>query len=212
MNILFLSPHTDDVELGCGGTMHRLLKKSSNNIYVNTFSTCSDLENKSDLLKKESQVSLEELGIDAEKVSYNDFKVRNFNINRQEILDTLICLREKINPDIVFLPSSMDVHQDHEVIYSEGVRCFKNFSSIYGYQLPWNLSSLENNFTISFDKESLNKKISCLSKYYSQVHRPYMNAEYIRSSAIFFGLNTDEEFAESFEVIRLKSKDLICVA
>ena len=37
MKILFLSPHTDDAELGCGGTIARLAEER-NEIYVAVFS------------------------------------------------------------------------------------------------------------------------------------------------------------------------------
>ena len=39
--------------------------------------------------------------------------------------------------DLVVLPNSTDVHQDHQVINREGIRAFKH-SSILGYELVWN--------------------------------------------------------------------------
>ena len=35
------------------------------------------------------------------------------------------------------IPSESDVHQDHQTIYNESIRAFK-FSSILGYEMPWN--------------------------------------------------------------------------
>ena len=65
------------------------------------------------------------------------YDVRIFKALRQEILQDLISLRKLIHPDIVFLPSSSDLHQDHSTIYAEGIRAFK-FNSILGYEMPWN--------------------------------------------------------------------------
>ena len=39
--ILILAPHTDDGELGCGGTIHKLTQLGKKVIYV-AFSTCEE--------------------------------------------------------------------------------------------------------------------------------------------------------------------------
>ena len=41
------------------------------------------------------------------------------------------------------MPAYNDVHQDHKVIYEEGVRAFKN-TSIFLYEMPWNNLNFKN--------------------------------------------------------------------
>ncbi|GAB4373795.1 MAG: hypothetical protein Kow0042_17920 [Calditrichia bacterium] len=53
--ILILAPHTDDGELGCGGTISRFIEEGKNIFYV-AFSTASDSvphPYPADILKKE---------------------------------------------------------------------------------------------------------------------------------------------------------------
>ncbi len=63
--------------------------------------------------------------------------MREFPKFRQEILDALIRLRKKIQPDMVFTPSRYDTHQDHKTTVEETMRAFKQ-CTILGYEQPWN--------------------------------------------------------------------------
>jgi LmbE family N-acetylglucosaminyl deacetylase len=80
-NILALSPHTDDIELGCGGT---LSKYKDSNIFVVAFSYAapSDLGD----VDMEFKKSMDLLGA---KHYILDLKNRTFDKQRQEILDYL---------------------------------------------------------------------------------------------------------------------------
>jgi len=77
------------------------------------------------------------LGIPQKQVITYNYPVREFPAHRQEILDELIKLKKQIQPDLVFLPNTRDIHQDHEVISREGIRAFKQ-CRLLGYELPWN--------------------------------------------------------------------------
>ena len=202
-NILFLSPHPDDIELGCGATLARL-QEEGDNIYVAIFSDCKEsVPNNFDEkeILTENLNSLKILNIKQENIFYFNYKVRTFNSKRQSILDDILKLKEKIKPDIVFVPSTNDYHQDHNVINLEAIRAFKHCASIYGYQLNWNLFEIKNNFIYEIKKEHLDKKILALSKYKTQKEKQYFNLDYIISLAILFGINTNSKYAESFEII-----------
>jgi len=54
-----------------------------------------------------------------------------------DILEDLVKLERQHKPDLIFLPSSFDVHQDHKVIFEEVRRAFKK-SSILGYEFMRN--------------------------------------------------------------------------
>jgi len=41
------------------------------------------------------------------------------------LLEEFVKLRKQIDPNMVFLPSSSDLHQEHQVPNAEGLRCFK---------------------------------------------------------------------------------------
>lgn len=208
-NILFLSPHPDDIELGCGATIAKLIQ-DKHKVYVAIFSDCtksivSDAKIHNPILK-ENINSLSYLGIENNNIYYYNYEVREFSSFRQNILEDLVLLKKNINPDVIFIPCTNDKHQDHQVISNEAIRCFKNISTIYGYQLLWNLSIVYTNCIFELDEDLINKKINALKYYESQKMKSYFNEEYIKSMAKIFGLNTKHGFAESFEIIYLKNK------
>jgi len=202
--ILVLAPHTDDGELGCGGTIAKLCAQGNRVFYI-AFSSCNNSlpeQFPQDTLKAEVKKAVAVLGIAAENLILLDYSVREFKDNRQSILDAMIGLRESYNPDIVFLPSSYDIHQDHQVIYEEGLRAFK-FISIFGYELPWNNLMFNPRLFIKLSKEETNKKAAALMEYQSQLHRPYLDRELVFSQARVRGGQLASVYAEAFEVIRI---------
>ena len=201
--ILFISPHTDDVELGCGGVISKLIK--TNDVYVVIFSFCekSLSNNAKGSLRVESLQSLISLGVKSENIISFDYEVRIFSKFRQEILDDLIILKSKINPDIIFIPSKNDIHQDHNTIFNESLRCFKNSSSILCYELPWNNLNFNNDICFCLEQNDIENKINALSKYKSQSSRSYFNNDFIKSLAVTRGVQNDTKYAEIFEVIKI---------
>ena len=57
-NILALSPHTDDAEIGCGGTLSKFQEKGSN-VRVIAFSWCKLEELKQEILKSTKILGIE---------------------------------------------------------------------------------------------------------------------------------------------------------
>ena len=201
--ILVVAPHTDDAEFGCGGTMSKMVQ-SDLNVFVATFSACEKSVPRkypSKILIKEFQNACKILGIKKENTFLFEYDVRIFNEYRQSILQDLIGLREKINPDLIFLPSLNDIHQDHQTITREGLRAFK-FSSILGYEMPWNNFLFESSSFVFLEEKNISDKIHALKEYKSQSKRPYANEEFIRSLARTRGVQINTYYAEAFQVIR----------
>lgn len=194
MRVLFLSAHTDDAELGCGGTMARLLEEGATVKSV-SFCYCGRED-----LKKEYVESMDSMLI-YDRILLNN-EVRNFHKNRQGILDNLVSIKNDFCPDIVFVHCNNDIHQDHKVIYEETIRAFKH-CTIYGYELPWNNLSFNTTSFFKLKERHLNKKTDSLNKYKSQSHRNYMNKDFIYSLARVRGVQIGCEYAEAFELIRL---------
>jgi len=205
--ILVLAPHTDDAELGCGGTMARFHAEGKE-IYVAAFSTArASLPEGAnpDMLRNEFLAAMEILGIPPEKLFVYDYKVRMLSYHRQEVLEEMIKLRNLIQPDLVLLPSGSDLHQDHEVVYNEGLRAFKQ-TSIWGYELPWNHVSFSTQAFVKLSQVHLDMKWKMMTTYESQFQkqRAYFTKEFIEGLARVRGVQVNETFAEAFEVIRQK--------
>jgi len=200
--ILVLAPHTDDGEFGCGGTICKLI--DNNDVYYVAFSACQKSVPPpfdSDVLLKEVKAATSVLGIKKENLILLDYDVRTFNYRRQDILDDILNIKKSISPDIVFMPSIHDIHQDHYTITNEGIRAFK-FSSVLCYELPWNNFNFNTSCFIKLEETQLESKCKALSEYKSQAHRPYANKEFIMSLAKVRGVQSGHKYAEAFEIIR----------
>jgi|SRR5579875_1887065 len=202
--ILILAPHTDDGELGAGGTIAKLLQQG-NEVYYAAFSTAEQSVKEGfpkDILKTEVRNATRVLGLEEQNLLIFNYEVRRLNYHRQEILDDLIKIRSSIEPDIIFMPSTNDIHQDHITIAQEGLRVFKN-RTILGYELIWNNLSFNTQCFVKLQKEHIACKAEALKQYSSQAHREYMSSEFIFALAKARGVQINCEYAESFEVVRM---------
>jgi LmbE family N-acetylglucosaminyl deacetylase len=204
---LVLAPHTDDGEFGCGATINKFIENGCE-VYYAAFSACQQSvlpEFPSDILITEVKEATQVLGIKKDHLILFDYEVRKFNYNRQAILDDILKLKKDIDPDVVFMPSINDIHQDHFTITNEGIRAFK-WSSIFCYELPWNNFVFNTSCFISVSQQQLQTKINALEKYQSQQHRPYANSEFIKGLANVRGVQSGNTYAEAFEIVRLNCK------
>jgi N-acetylglucosamine malate deacetylase 1 len=202
--VLILAPHTDDGELGCGGTIAKMIENGTEVYYV-AFSACEisvpDGFPKDILIREVKKATLQ-LGIKPENLRLLQYDVRTFNYHRQAILDDILLLKKEINPDLVFIPALHDIHQDHATIANEAHRAFK-FSNILCYELPWNNFNFNTTLFVQLEERHINAKKAAMRAYESQAHRPYANDTFIQSLAVTRGVQSGNTYAEVFEVIRL---------
>ena len=202
--ILVLAPHTDDGELGCGGSIAQFCERGIE-VYYAAFCLCSRSlpeGRAADTLEKECKKATEILGIPSSNLILFDYEVRELPQSRQRILEELLLMNTNLRPDMVFLPAASDIHQDHQVIHQEGMRAFKNVT-FAGYELPWNNYSFHTSFFIRLNESQLIKKVDALGAYESQAHRNYMQEDFTRSLAKVRGLQANAQYAEAFEIYKL---------
>lgn len=204
--ILFLAPHTDDVELGAGATLARCISDAQA-IRVFAFSSARESlpENaEPDQLRHEFYRAMRHYSLQSSDLAVFDYQVRRLNYFRQEILEELVRINKSFSPDIVFVPSSKDVHQDHEVVYNEAVRAFKKVT-ILGYELPWNHFTFPVDTLIRVNERQLQCKLNALQEYTSQTSkgRAYFQEDFIRGLARVRGTQIGSSYAEAFEAIRI---------
>ena len=201
--VLVLAPHTDDGELGCGGTISRMVEEGRE-VYYAAFSTAAESVPPPfppDILEKEVRQGTKVLGIPAANLLVYKYKVRHLPHMRQEILEELVRMKREIDPGTVFLPSAQDLHQDHQTVHIEGLRAFKTVT-VLGYELPWNNLSFDYRHFCVLTREHVQTKIAALRCYQSQQHRPYTQEEFIWSWARTRGGQIMVEYAEAFDVLR----------
>ncbi|MFH1721830.1 MAG: PIG-L deacetylase family protein [Candidatus Altiarchaeota archaeon] len=202
--LLIVSPHTDDGEISCGGTIARFVEAGWDVHYI-ALSACEKsvrLSLPKDTLRIECRDATQSLGIPKENVKIYEFEVRDFPDQRQDILETFVKIWEEKKPNIVIGPSSHDVHQDHITTRNEILRAFRQ-CTILGFELPWDYISFETQCFVPVTKDHLEKKMKAMKCYKSQSHRGgYMNDDYILGLARTRGSQIKAEYAECFEVIR----------
>lgn len=203
-NVYVLAPHTDDGELGAGGTIAKLIELGANIFYF-AFSTAADSVPEGfpkDILKTEVLNATKKLGIPSKNVIIYDYQVRKLNYSRQEILEDLMSHRKKLTPDLVLMPSLNDIHQDHATIAQEGLRAFKG-CTILGYELIWNNLTFNTTSFVTLDEKHIQIKCDALKEYKSQAKRNYLSEDFIFSLAKSRGVQIGTQYAESFEVVRM---------
>ncbi|NNC83576.1 MAG: PIG-L family deacetylase [Flavobacteriales bacterium] len=202
--ILVLAPHPDDGEFGAGASIHRWVSAGAEVRYV-AFSPCLKSlpeGSTSDLLGGELKEAVQKLGMSEGQARLLDYPVREFPAHRQAILEDLVQMRKDFRPDLVLVPNSTDIHQDHQVIHEEAIRAFKH-CSILGYELPWNNMSVTTNYHVALDEENVQAKLDALHCYRSQEKRIYLADGFLHGLARVRGVQVGHHLAEAFEVIRL---------
>lgn len=201
--VYVLAPHTDDGELGAGGTISKLIEEGAN-VYYFAFSTAETSVPEGflkDILKTEVINATRKLGIPKKNVIIYNYEVRKLNYARQEILEDLMKRKRELKPDLVLMPSLKDIHQDHSTIAQEGLRAFKD-CTILGYELIWNNLTFDTTSFVRLDKKYIQAKCDALKEYKSQGTRNYMGEEFIFALAKTRGVQIGTRYAESFEVVR----------
>jgi N-acetylglucosamine malate deacetylase 1 len=201
---LVLCPHPDD-EIGCSGLIIRLVSAGWT-VHHYWFADCAISTQargfEPQQLLQECDDSRKLLGLKLENCGQFNFPVRNFPAYRQQILESLLGLRQKLKPDLVLTVSRNDSHQDHQTLTQEAIRCFKH-SSILGYQLVWNTFQDDNDLFVHLAEADIEQKLAALAAYKTQANMSYVDPDFTRGLARVRGVQANSLYAESYEVIRL---------
>lgn len=198
MKYLFISSHTDDTELSCGGFIS-LLKDKGHHVGVITL---SQVYSHPTLKKVNTLQEWKESVLFNLKVDYAheyDFTTREFYKEQDEILQVLFSYEYY---DFIIAPDPKDLHSDHSVVGHCAKRAFKN-KNLITYTGDWNRRTITHNYFVKLKKGHIENKIKALECYESQKHRPYMSPDYIWANARNMGVMAGCEFAEGFEVVNL---------
>ena len=196
MKALFIGCHCDDIELGCGGTIHK--RKNDWDITCVVLSSCGPFGHLREL-RDYSLKSLNELG--ATKVKFENFPTNDFWQHRQRLWQVINDLDAAIKPDIVFT-QCVDDHQDHKTLYEETIRNFKKVD-VVSYQ-PTTRNSLSHrwNWFEVLSQENVDAKIIVLDNFPCYNRKIYFVPENVKSQLRINAMYIEEEFAEAFELVK----------
>jgi LmbE family N-acetylglucosaminyl deacetylase len=200
--VLFIGAHPDDIELGAGALIHHIA--SCCDVLCVTLSD----NQKNPQLKsvvEEHYASMNVLGVPKEKVAVEKFITRNFPDERQDILEYMLKLRRDFQPEIIFVHSKQDVHQDHNVITDEALRAYRGIT-VLGYDVIRSSYGFFPHFLAEVSEEDVNKKIEALSQYKTYVDKYYFSPELLRAIMVRHGSLAECPFAEGFDILRIVGK------
>ena len=197
--VVFIGAHPDDIELGAGALIANI--QASTEVFCITLSD----NQKNPLLKnvvKEHHDSMHTLGLDDEHIIVGEFETRRFIHQRQEILEYMLDIRKNIQPDIIFIHTAADLHQDHGTITEEALRAFRGIT-IFGFDVIRSSHGFFPTFFVEVTPEDMKKKVEALACYKTYQDKYYFNPELTRSILIRNGAICERQYAEGFDVMRL---------
>lgn len=197
--VCFIGAHPDDIEIGAGALIAHIAPKTE--LYCVTL---SDNQKNPDLqhLVEEHYNSMEILGVRKDQIALGQFETRRFPHARQEILEYMIQINRSFKPDIVFVHTKADIHQDHQTVTEEALRAFRG-TSVLGYDVIRSSYGFFPSFLVEVSEADVEKKIAALGKYATYANRYYFDPEITRATLVRNGAICERHFAEGFDILRI---------
>lgn len=197
--VCFIGAHPDDIELGCGALIAHI--RSETDVLCVTLSDNQKnpaLQN----LVKEHHNSMNSLGLKSDQVVLGEFETRRFPHFRQEILEYMIHLKNTFHPDIVFVHTRSDIHQDHGTVTEEALRAFRGVT-VLGYDVVRSSYGFFPSFLVEVNEADVLAKINALAQYRTYAGKYYFDPELTRSIMVRHGALCERPFAEGFDILRV---------
>jgi len=197
LQILCVGAHSDDIEIGCGGTILRLLSEHEN------AEVCWVVLGSTGQRDAEARMSAEIFLATAKK---KDILIRNFKASFfpyvGDALKTFFEeLKERVSPDLVFTHYRNDLHQDHRLISELTWNTYRNHL-ILEYEILKYDGDLGNpNFFVHLDDAMCQKKISAIMDcFQTQRHKDWFTPDAFLSLLRIRGVESKApgKYAEGF--------------
>lgn len=197
--VCFIGAHPDDIELGCGALISNI-SQQTDVLCV----TLSDNKKNPDLqnLIAEHKASMAVLGVTGERDVVKDFETRRFPEARQEILETFLNIKKNFKPEIVFVHTKNDIHQDHATVTDEALRAFRGIT-VLGFDVLRSSYGFFPHFLFEVTEKDVEKKLAALAEYKTYANRYYFDSQITRATMIRHGALAERPFAEGFDILRV---------
>lgn len=197
LKILCLGAHPDDIEIGCGGTVLRIIEEVPHALFY--WAVFSGSEKRVKEAREAAKVFLDD--VKSRKIIIHRFRESYFPFVGASIKDCFEKLKREFYPDIVFTHYRNDAHQDHCLISSLTWNTFRN-SLIIEYEIPKYDGDLATpNLYVHLNESQVRKKIdSILGNFTSQKEKPWFTEETLRSILRIRGIesNAPSNYSEAF--------------
>ncbi len=161
--ILCLGAHSDDIEIGCGGTLLKLLAENSRlAVHWLVFSAAGPRA-------AEAKASADDMLTSAasKSLALHEFRDTCFPFFGLEIKQEFVQLQKTIQPDLIFTHRRDDAHQDHRLIGELTWNAFRDHL-ILEYEIPKYDGDLGSpNFYVPLDEALAARKTNHLMHHFA---------------------------------------------
>jgi LmbE family N-acetylglucosaminyl deacetylase len=195
--ILCLGAHSDDIEIGCGGTILKLVEEAPNAEFRWVVFSGNKIRNRE--AQQSASFFLNE--IESKQINICDFRESYFPFVGAEIKNCFEKISKEFNPDIIFTHFGGDAHQDHMLISKLTWNTFRNHF-IIEYEIPKYDGDLgAPNLFVHLDESLVQKKIDSIFNFFqTQKSKIWFSEENFRSILRIRGVecNSPSNYAEAF--------------
>ncbi len=195
--ILCLGAHCDDIEIGCGGTLLKLVDADPS-LRVRWVVFSADSE-RAEEARRSAEVFLS--GLSAAEVLVEEFRGRYFPFVGTEIKEYFDRLGAEVAPDLVFTHYRFDLHQDHRLLSELTYNTFRDHL-VLEYEIPkYDGDVGQPNAYVHLDESHCDRKIATiLESFSSQRDKHWFNEEAFRGLLRLRGIEckSPSGYAEAF--------------
>ena len=195
--ILCLGAHSDDIEIGCGGTILRILDEFED-IEVKWIVFSADQARKIEAAQSADKFLAKAC---KREIKIEEFRDGFFPYIGAQIKEYFEKLKKEVSPDLIFAPCREDLHQDHRMISELAWNTFRDHF-ILEYEIPkYDGDFGRPNFYVALEKEVCLRKVDIiLNTFRSQKSRNWFTADAFLSVMKLRGIeiNAMGNYAEAF--------------
>ena len=198
LHVLALGAHSDDIEIGAGGTLRRLLAERPQTTVSWVVLSGSPAR------AAEATASAADLLGDASATVYTESFRDGFFPHDPDLKAYFRDTLQPLRPDLVLTHRQEDAHQDHRVVAELAWQTFRG-ARIAAYEIPkWDGDLGQPNAYIALDAEVVERKVSGLLTHFpSQAEKPWFDAETFRGLMRLRGVEAGVSYAEAFTCSKL---------
>jgi LmbE family N-acetylglucosaminyl deacetylase len=198
--VLAVGSHSDDIEIGCGGSLLRLLALDPKLMLDWVVLSAEGVR------RTEALASGQQFVDGRGSVHVDSFRERYFP-HLRELKEFFDDLGRRHDPDVVFCPWIGDAHQDHRTTAELVYNTFRN-ALILQYEIPKADGDLGRpSVFMTLDAPTAERKVDLLVRGFpSQSHRHWFDSQVFLSLMRLRGVEARAEsgYAEAFHVTRLQ--------
>lgn len=199
LSVLCLGAHADDIEIGCGGTVLRLIGEcAAVNAHWIILSNSSN-ERREAEARRSAEAFLE--GAKSKTVVVKHFRDGFFPYSGPVVKEYFEELKGLVRPDVIFTHCRNDLHQDHQLVSSLTWNTFRDHL-VLEYEVPKYDGDLGSpNLFATLDEATCRRKIDIILRCFeSQRSKHWFTGDVFESMLRLRGLecNSPTRFAEAF--------------